>query len=106
MSDNATVDEVERELARVVDRLNAMPLAKAALATEDVRVAAEVLLQQTRMLDPVVPDSARLPELGPQALGALIGVLGDDWRKAARASSEPDADPVLDALVRLRRALP
>ncbi len=102
----ADVDDVERELRRVVDRLNSMPLTKAEASTEDVYAAAGVLLDHTRRLDRSVPDGARLPELRPQGLGAMLAVLGSDWLDAARASSEPDVNPVLDALVTLRRALP
>ena len=106
MSSAGDLDEVERELRRVVDRLNSMPLDRAEAATTDVHVAAGVLLEQTRRLDPAVPDGARLPELGPQGLGSMLSVLGADWLDAARASNKPDVDPVLDALVTLRRALP
>lgn len=97
-------DEVERELDRVVDRLTSMSLAKAAQAHDACYVAAEALREQTRLIDPDMPDE-RLPDLAPQGLGALIAVLGSDWLDAARASgSDPQA--VLDALVTLRRALP
>ena len=106
MSADSHLDDVEREVQRVVDRLNSMPLARASAATSDVYAAAGVLLEQTRHLDPEVPKGASLPELGPQGLGAMIAVLGQDWLDAARASSGPDVDPVLDALVTLRRALP
>ncbi len=106
MTAAAGLEAVDRELQRVVDRLNSMPLAKAATASDDVRVAAEVLLEQLRRLDPAVPPDATLPDLGPQGLGAMIAVLGQDWQDAARASSDPDTGTVLDALVELRRALP
>jgi hypothetical protein len=36
----------------------------------------------------------------------MIAVLGHEYLDAARASSDPDPGPVLDALVELRRALP
>jgi hypothetical protein len=106
VSEDDGFDDVERELWRVVDRLNSLPLTKAAAATSDVYAAAHVLLNQTRRLDPAVPADAGLPNLAPQGLGAMVAVLGGDWLDAARASSEPDIDPVLDALVTLRRALP
>lgn len=101
-----SLQEVERELGRVVDRLTSMPLNRAATATDDCQRAAEEILEQTRRIDPAIPADARLPRLQPQGLGAMLAVVGNDWLNAARASSDPDVDPVLDALVRLRRALP
>lgn len=98
--------EVERELSRVVDRLTSMPLSRAASAADDCRLAAELIAARTRALGAPIPDDAALPTLGPSGLGAMIAVLGRDYLDAARASSEPDLDPVLDALVALRRALP
>jgi hypothetical protein len=101
-------DDVERELGRVVDRLTSMPLAKAALATEDCHRAAEVVVAQTRLLSDDIPADSQVPDLGPQGLGAMIAVLGGDYLDAARASGSGPVDPgpVLDALVSLRRALP
>jgi hypothetical protein len=106
MSDAATLHDVERELDRVVDRLMSMPLAKASTAMPDVMGAAQALLDHCRLIDPQVPDDAMLPSLAPQGLGPLIAVLGTDWLAAARTSTAPDSDGVLDVLVRLRRALP
>lgn len=106
MTSPASLDDVERELNRVVDRLNSVPLAKAESASADVQLAADVLLAHTRTMSSDVPADATLPRLGPQGLGALISVLGRDCLDAMRASSRPDLDPVLDALVALRRALP
>lgn len=97
-------DEVARELDRVVDRLNSMPLTKAAQAHDACYVAAEALRRQTRLIDPDMPDEP-LPDLAPQGLGALIAVLGRDWLTAARAS-QADPAPTLEALTTLRRALP
>jgi len=106
MSEPATLHDVKRELDRVVDRLMSMPLAKASTAAPDVMAAAQALLDQCRRLDPQVPADATLPALAPQGSGPMIAVLGTDWLAAARTSSDPDADAVLDILVRLRRALP
>jgi len=106
MSERVSLHEVERELDRVVDRLMSMPLAKAAAATPDVMSAAGALLDHCRRIDPLVPADATLPSLAPQGLGPLIAVLGTDWLVAARTSTDPDCDGVLDVLVRLRRALP
>jgi hypothetical protein len=103
---NSRLDEVERELRRVSDRLDSLPLGKAATAGPDVERAAQVILGQTRLLTAEVPDDAVIPQLGPQGLGALVAVLGSDWLDAARASNEPEVEPVLDALITLRRALP
>jgi hypothetical protein len=98
--------EVERELGRIVDRLNSMPLPKVASASDDVHDTAEFLVAQTRLLGDSPPAEATLPRLAPQGLGAMLAVIGHDYVDAARASSEPDVDPVLNALVELRRALP
>jgi hypothetical protein len=102
----ADLHDVERELGRVVDRLNSMPLAKAASASDDVHRTAQLLVAQTRPLSDSLPADATLPHLAPQGLGAMLAVVGHDYLEAARASSHPDVSPVLDALVELRRALP
>lgn len=106
MSEAAALHEVERELDRVVDRLMSMPLGKASTAASDVMAAAEALLNECRRLDPQVPAHATLPTLAPQGFGPMIAVLGTDWLASARTSADPDADAVLDILVRLRRSLP
>jgi hypothetical protein len=106
VSDSDGIRELERELNRVVDRLTSMPLARAESAAADCRRAALVLIEQTRRLTDDIPIDAALPELGPQGLGSMLAVLGGDYLTAARASSEPDLGPALDALVALRRALP
>jgi hypothetical protein len=106
MTDPDGLREIERELDRVVDRLNSMPLTRAGAASPDCRRAALVLVEQTRLLTDDIPPDATLPDLGPQGLGSMLAVLGGDYLAAARASSEPDLGPVLDALVELRRALP
>jgi len=100
------VNDVQRELDRIVDRLTSMPLHRAATTTADCRHAAGILLEQTRLITDDIPPDAQVPALAPQGLGALIAVLGRDYLDAARAASEPDLDPVLAALVELRRALP
>ena len=100
------LDAVERELGRVVDRLNSMPLSRAGSAVDDVRTTAALVVDQTRLLTDAIPSQAELPRLGPQGLGAMLAVVGHDYLDAARASSEPDVSPVLDALVSLRRVLP
>jgi hypothetical protein len=106
MTDSDEIREVERELDRVVDRLTSMPLTRAEGATADCRQAALVLIEQTRRLTDEIPIDAALPDLGPQGLGSMLAVLGGDYLAAARASSNPDLSPALDALVALRRALP
>jgi hypothetical protein len=98
--------DVERELTRVVDRLTSMPLTRAATATPAVERTAQILLDQTRPLDPSIPEDARLPHLQPAGLGAMIAVLGQEWLTAARTHEDADAAVVHDALVELRRALP
>lgn len=106
MTDPEDLRQLERELGRVVDRLTSMPLTRAEAATADCRRAALVLIEQTRHLSDDIPIDATLPDLGPQGLGSMLAVLGGDYLAAARASSEPDLGPALDALVALRRALP
>ena len=101
-----SVHEIELELRRVVDRLNSMPLDRAATATADCQRTAEILLAQTRLLTDDIPADAQIPTLGPSGLGALIAVLGRDYLNAARTADAKDLTPVLDALVALRRALP
>ena len=106
MSDAVDLHDVERELGRVVDRLVTLPLARADAAAAPVHAAAEELLAQCRRLDPDIPAAAAIPELGPAGLGPLIAVLGRDWLTAARSHQDPDAAPVLETLVTLRRSLP
>lgn len=98
--------DVSRELERVVDRLNSMPLTRAVTATDDVRATAAVLVDETRLLGSGAPPEATLPELGPSGLGAMIAVLGNDWLTAARMADRADPSAVEAALVSLRRALP
>lgn len=96
--------DVERELHRVVDRLMSMPLTRAASAAEDVRVCAESLVLEGRRLGIPVPASATVPALDAQGFGPMIAVLGTDCLEAA--GPQDDLRDMLDALVRLRRALP
>lgn len=97
-------DDVERELQRVVDRLNSMPLARVATASADVQACAEILVQRGRDLGVPIPAEAQLPSLEPQGFGSMIAVLGDDCLRAA--APDTDLTGVLDALVALRRSLP
>lgn len=97
-------DDVERELERVVDRLNSMPLTKVALAAAEVQSCAETLVQEGRELGVPIPADAVLPALQPQGFGSMIAVLGDDCLRAA--ASDADLTGVLEALVALRRSLP
>lgn len=100
----ATRHDVERELNRVVDRLGSMPLSRAEAAAPQVMSCADTLVQASRALGVPIPDDARVPEVGPTALGAMIAVLGRDALEAARAPS--DLSALLDALTALRRSLP
>ena len=97
-------DEVERELQRVVDRLNSMPLTKVTLAADNVQACAETLVREGRELGVPIPAEAHLPALQPQGFGSMIAVLGDDCLRAA--DSDGDLTGVLEALVALRRSLP
>lgn len=96
--------EVERELQRVVDRLNSMPLTKVMLASDDVHACAETLLREGRGLGVPIPVDAKLPDLQPQGFGAMVAVLGGDCLRAADEGT--DLAPALEALVTLRRSLP
>jgi len=97
---------LEVELSRVADRLNGMPLTRAESASEACYDTAGLIVERTRTMTPAIPAGAALPRLAPHALGALIAVVGRDYLDAARASSDADVGPVLNALVELRRALP
>lgn len=105
----ATDDDLrvlDTELTRVVDRLNAMPLARAATAWETCYAAAELILDSTRALTDDIPSGAVLPRLAPQGLGSLIAVLGHDYGEAAKAAPPADVSPVVGRLIDLRRSLP
>lgn len=106
MSDPGALRELERELDRVVDRLNSMPLARAEGAAADCQRAALVIVEQTRALTDEIPGDATVPELAPQGLGAMLAVLGRDYLEGARRSPHADVAEVTTALVELRRALP
>jgi hypothetical protein len=99
----STRDEFDRELRRVVDRLNSMPLNRAAASQDAVLSCAEMLVSECRRAGVPIPASAVLPELAPQGFGALIAVLGQDLQDAA---DESDLTAGLNTLVTLRRALP
>lgn len=105
----ATVEDLhalETELERVVDRLNGMPLYRAATATGACYDVAEEILTRTREIDRDVPMEAALPTLEPHGLGSLLAVIGRDYVKAAKAASQADVTPVTDRLIELRRSLP
>ena len=105
----ATQDELrtlDTELERVVDRLNGMPLYRAATATDACYEMSEERLSRTRELDSTVPADAALPRLEPHGLGALLGVIGRDYAQAAKAAPLSDVRPVTDRLIELRRSLP
>ena len=99
--------EVERELDRIVDRLNSMPLAKAGTASDDVHTTATLLVQQTRRISGSSPTRVELPQLAPQGLGAMLAVTRSRLPGRGEGVQRPGREsPVLDALVSLRRALP
>jgi len=105
----ATDDELrvlDTELERVVDRLNGMPLYRAATATDACYDVAEDLLARTRELDHAVPTDVALPMLEPHGLGSLIAVIGRDYAHAAKAAPLSDVRPMTDRLIELRRSLP
>lgn len=95
--------DIERELRRVVDRLNSVTLTRLEPLADPVHEAAVVLAEHTRRCDPSVPD-APVPRLAPHGLGALVAVLGEDY--LAVTDEDPDSAEILDVLVTLRRGLP
>jgi len=106
MTDPDDIRELQRELDRVVDRLNSMPLARAQLAAADCRNAALVIAEQTRELTDEIPADATIPKLGPHGLGAMLAVLGSDYLDAVRQVAHADVSAVSSALTELRRSLP
>lgn len=106
MTDPEALRELERELDRVVDRLNSMSLARAEGSAADCRRAALVIVEQTRALTDQIPVDATVPGLGPHGLGAMLAVLGADYLATVRRAPNADVSVVTAALVDLRRALP
>ena len=106
MSTEDEVRALETELDRVVDRLNGMPLYRAATATESCYAVAQEILTRTRSLDGDVPSDAALPRLEPHGLGSVLAVIGRDYVKAAKAAPLSDVMPVTNRLIELRRSLP
>ena len=106
MATDDEVQDLQAELDRVVDRLNGLPLYRAATATDACYAAAEEILERTRELDSEVPAAAVLPRLEPHGLGSLLAVIGRDYLKAVKAAPLSDARPVTDRLIELRRSLP
>jgi hypothetical protein len=106
MTDPEALREPQRELDRVVDRLNSMSLARAEGAAADCRRAALVIVEQTRLITDEIPADASVPDLGPHGLGAMLAVLGADYLAAAERAPDADVSVVTAALVDLRRALP
>ena len=106
MTDSEALRELQRELDRVVDRLNSMSLARAEGTAADCRRTALVIVEQTRVLTDEIPVDATVPELGPHGLGSMLAVLGSDYLAAARITPQADVSIVTAALVELRRALP
>jgi hypothetical protein len=100
------LDEVARELHRVVDRLNSMPLSQAESCRETAHVTAAFIVERTRIVADHIPATAELPRVGVSAAGAQLAVVGNDYLAVARDAPGLDARPVLDALVTLRRNLP
>ena len=64
------------------------------------------MVEWPRHLTDDIPADAEVPRLEPQGVGALIAVVGRDYREAAKAAPESDVSQVVAWLVELRRSLP
>ncbi len=101
-----SLQDVQVELDRVVDRLDTMPIGRAESASGACFDAAALIVARTRELGHDVPTDAVLPRLGPQALGSMLAVLGRDYAQAASRVPGTDVTEVLEILTALRRGLP
>jgi ABC-type hemin transport system substrate-binding protein len=101
-------EEIAKELRRVVDRLDSMPVARAQTVAEQCHTVARTIVERTSRVTDAIPQGTELPRVGPTALGAQIAVVGRDYLRATSAQPDADADAsvVLDTLVDLRRSLP
>lgn len=106
MSDPDDLRDLERELDRVVDRLNSLPLARVEGFAPRCWRTADLIVEQTRRLTDDIPAHATVPTLQPHGLGAMLAVLGRDYLEAAGAPPGADVSIVTEALGDLRRALP
>lgn len=100
------LEALQIELRRVVDRLDSMPIGRAESATGACHEAAALIVARTRELTRDIPPDASLPSLGPQALGSMLAVIGQDYVVAASGVPDADVTPVLECLIALRRLLP
>jgi glycosyltransferase A (GT-A) superfamily protein (DUF2064 family) len=88
------LEEFDKELRRLVDRLRSMPLT--ALAKHS-----HVVFQTCQQLVDLTGESRQLPRLADHAAGDQLAVVGADCRNMSEAAvTEATA-----ALVRLRKAL-
>lgn len=104
MIDREALEEFDRELGRVVDRLRSMPITRIGAAVEPSRTTALALLELSAALGDPAPGP--LPRVEPIALGDQMAVLGHDLRHVAL--ERDDGRPIAEAtgvLVRLRRQL-
>ena len=103
------LDDVERELGRVVDRLNSLPLGRVEPLIPRCHEVALTILAATRAVGGDLPSGAVLPQVGAQAAGAQLAVVGADFLRAAHQVPDPaptPVDDVLTALTALRHSLP
>ena len=96
-------EEVDVEADRIVNRLTTMPIGRIDEALiEQVRDAAQRIVDLTP--DPSRPPSARMPKVGPSALGAQVAVVVREYLDMRTAASDDAA--VAEVLTQLRRSLP
>jgi hypothetical protein len=100
------LDDIARELRRVVDRLSSAPLTRIEPLLPHCHDVATFLVERTRAIDPHVPIDVPLPAVGATAAGAQLAVVGRDYLAAAERAGVVEADEVLVRLIDLRRQLP
>lgn len=106
MSPSPDRETIQVEADRVIDRLTGMPITRVDEAVRiSVRDAAQRIVDRTP--DPERPADARVPIVGPSALGAQLAVVVRDYLETTTAASDDAAvAEVAEVLTQLRRSLP